>query len=66
MDRNSRDSVTDKALQTVCINGVYIIDKRIAYDRRRKIHKCLKEYDRRLSNWAKSFNRRRRFIDIVI
>ncbi|MFT6898605.1 MAG: hypothetical protein ACJA13_003029 [Paraglaciecola sp.] len=66
MDRNPRYQVPDKAMQTVCVGGVYIVDKRIGYDRRYKIHKHQKKYERRLSTWAKSFNRRRRFIDIVV
>ncbi|MFQ3236607.1 MAG: hypothetical protein ACI9C4_002180 [Paraglaciecola sp.] len=66
MDRHPRHGIPDKAIQTVCVGGVYIVDKRIGYERRHKIHIHKKEYDPRLSNRAKSFNRRRRFIDIVI
>jgi hypothetical protein len=75
MDRYSRFVSPDKAIQTVCVGGVYIIDKRIGYDRRHKMHKMhkvhkmhkwQKKYERRLSHWAKNFNRRRQFIDVFI
>ncbi|MFT6779003.1 MAG: hypothetical protein ACJAV1_002946 [Paraglaciecola sp.] len=66
MDRNPRFGTPSKALQTVCVGGVFIIDKRLGYNRRLKIHKCKNEYERRLSNWAKNFKRRRQFINIII
>jgi len=69
MDRNSKLGVPEKAIQTVCVGGVYVVDKRVGYDRRHKIHKIhksQKEYERRLCNWAKNFKRRRQSIDIVI
>lgn len=66
MDRNSKLSLPDKAIQTVCVGGVFIIDKRVGYDRRYKMFKCPKEYDRRLYYWAKNFKRRRQSIDIVV
>jgi hypothetical protein len=66
MDRNSRLGVPDKAIQTVCVGGVYVINKRIGYDRRHRMPKCQKEYERRLSNCSKNFKRRRQFIDIVV
>jgi hypothetical protein len=66
MDRNSKLGLPDKALVTVYVGGVYVIDKRVGYDRRHKMHKCLKKYDRRLCNWAKNFKRRRQYIDINV
>jgi hypothetical protein len=66
MDRNSRPGLQDKVLKPVCVGGIFIIYKRIGYDRRHKIHKCRKEYERRLSNWAQNFKRRRQSIDIVV
>jgi hypothetical protein len=66
MDRNSRLSLPDKAIQTVCVGGVYIIDKRVGYDRRYKLCKYPKQYERRLYNWTKNFKRRRQSVDIVI
>jgi len=66
MDRNTKLGVPEKAIQTVCVGGVYVIDKRVGYDRRHKIHKSQKEYERRLCNWAKNFKRRRHSIDIII
>ena len=66
MDRTSRLGVADTAIQTIYVGGVFIIEKRMGYDRRHKMHKCPKKYERRLSNWAKNFKRRRQFIDIVI
>lgn len=66
MDRNSRKAVSDKAIATVCVGGVYIIDKRVGHNRRHISSSHPKKYDRRLSNWAKSFNRRSRLIDILI
>ena len=66
MDRNSKLGVPGKAIQTICVGGVYVVDKRVGYDRRHKMHKCKKEYDRRLCHWAKNFKRRRQSIDIVI
>ena len=66
MDRKLKQGVSDKAIQTFCIGGVYIIDKRIGYDRRLKKYKYQKKYDRRLSKWAKSINRRNLSIYIVI
>ena len=66
MDRYSEHVLPDKAIQTVCVGGVYIIDKRVGYDRRYKIFKCPKEYDRRLYYWAKNFKLRRQSIDIVV
>ena len=64
MDRNSESGV--KAIPTVCVDGIYIIDKRGSYNRRHKIQTCKKNYERRLFNWAKNFKRRRQLIDIVI
>jgi hypothetical protein len=66
MDRNSRLGAPDKAMQTVCVGGVYIMDKRVGYDRRYKMCKCPKQYERRLYNWTKNFKRRRQSVDIVI
>jgi hypothetical protein len=66
MDRNSKQHVSDKAIQTACIGGVYIIDKRIGYGRRLTKYKYQKKYDRRLGNWTKSINRRNLSIYIVI
>jgi hypothetical protein len=66
MNRNSKLGVPEKAIQTVCVGGVYVLDKRVGYDRRHKMQKSQKEYDRRLSHWAKNFKRRRQSIDIVI
>ena len=66
MHKNSIFRAPDKALQTVCVGGVFIIDKRLGYDRRLKIHKCKYEYERRLSHWAKNFKRRRQSINISI
>lgn len=66
MDRNLRHGISDKAIQTICTAGVYIIDKRMGDDRRHKVDKCIKKYDRRFSNGAKGLNRRTRMIDIVI
>ncbi|MFT5840329.1 MAG: hypothetical protein ACI9UT_002840 [Flavobacteriales bacterium] len=66
MDRKSKFEQPIKAMQTVCVGGVFIIDKRIGYDRRLIIHKCKKEYERRLSHWANNFKRRRQFINIII
>jgi hypothetical protein len=66
MNRNSRLREPVTTIQTVCVGGVYIVDKRIGYDRRDNKHKYQERYDRRLSNWAKSYNRRSRLIDIII
>ena len=66
MDRNPRFSASGKALQTVCVGGVFIIDKRLGYNRRLKIHKCKNEYERRFSNWAKNFKRRRQLINVTV
>lgn len=66
MNRNSRLGVPDKTIQTVCVGDVYVIDKRVGYDRRHNMHTWPKEYDRRLCNWAKNFKRRRQAIDIVV
>jgi len=69
MDRNSGQGSADKAIQTVCVGGVYIIDKRMAFNRRHKSHKGhkgQKTYERRLSKGAKNVNRRRPLIDMFI
>lgn len=66
MDSNSKFRESPNALQTVCVSGVFIIEKRVGYDRRVKRQKCIKKYERRLSNWAKNFKRRRPFVNIVI
>jgi hypothetical protein len=70
MNTNSKLGVTEKALKTVCVNGVYIVDKRLGYNRRHKTNKCKKEYERRITNLNQNCNRRRRSsdtnIDIVI
>jgi len=66
MDSKSRLSESYEIIKTICVGGIYILDKRIGYDRRDKTYKCQLRYDRRLSNWPKSFNRRRQLIDIVI
>ncbi len=66
MGRKSKRGVTDKALKTVCVEGVYIIDKRLGHDRRHKTHKCKKEYERRTINLGQNWNRRRRSNDINI
>jgi hypothetical protein len=42
MGRHSIFAEPVKTIKTVCINGVYIIDKRISYNRRQKMHKCQK------------------------
>ncbi len=55
-----------KTIKTVCIDGVYIIDKRISYNRRKKMHRYQKKYERRLCNRSKNANRRNQFIDIII
>lgn len=53
-------------MQTICVGGVFIIEKRVGYDRRLKRHKGIKKYERRLSNWEKNFKRRRPFVNIII
>jgi hypothetical protein len=70
MDRNSKIGLTDGALKTAYVDGMYIVDNRLGYDRRHKTHKCKKEYERRIINLHQNYNRRRRSsdtnIDIVI
>ncbi|MFT6086272.1 MAG: hypothetical protein ACI9UD_001536 [Glaciecola sp.] len=70
MNTNSTLGVTEKALKTVRVDGVYIVDKRLGYNRRHKTHKCIKEYERRITNLDQNCDRRRRSsdtnIDIVI
>ena len=66
MGRHSIFAEPVKAIKTVCINGIYIIDKRITYNRRQKMHKYQKKYDRRLSNTTINVNRGDQFIDIIV
>ena len=66
MDRNSKFGLTDNALKTVCVDGVFIVDKRLGYDGRHKTHKCKKEYERRIIYINQNCNRRRRCSDINI
>lgn len=66
MDRRAKFRGAPKAMQTICVGGVFIIEKRVGYDRRLKRHKGIKKYERRLSNWEKNFKRRRPFVNIII
>lgn len=67
MSRNSKLGGPDKSIQTVCVGGVYIIDRRIYYDRRYKVQKINLKYNRRLSSCIRSLNRRnRQLVDIII
>jgi hypothetical protein len=66
MDGESKLGAADNFMQTVCVGGLFIVDKQVGYDRRHNMHRCKKEYERRLRHWAKNFKRRRQFIDIII
>lgn len=66
MGTNSIFGEPVKTIKTVCIDGVYIIDNRISYNRRNKMHKHQKKYERRLCNKSKNIDRRNQLIDIIV
>jgi hypothetical protein len=65
MDRYSKFEARDKSLETVCVKGVFVFEKRSDTVRRHIKRQRLK-YDRRFSSSAQFDNRRRPLIDIIV
>lgn len=66
MHRYSKIGLRDTSIQMICVKGVFVVEQRRDFVRRRNRKQYRKKYDRRINCSVQNINRRHTFIDIIV